>query len=230
MPIERSTYKNHVINYIYDGIRENRFRPGEKVLESRLAKDLGISRAPIREALADLVSAGLLEYRAQIGNYVAAPSPDEIIDSYIARGVLEGFAVSQSLENFVDEDYQQLEEMSLKMGSYASKGQRKALVDIGQQFHEELFRHCTNKQIVRFTEQLSLKLHLFFYKHWSKVYTAEEIRDRHLEIVRALQTKDPLQVELMIRNHYVQTGHKIVALELQNFSAHRKQARSLEET
>ena len=217
MPIERSTYKNHVINYIYDGIRENRFRPGEKVLESRLAKDLGISRAPIREALADLVSAGLLEYRAQIGNYVAAPSPDEIIDSYIARGVLEGFAVSQSLENFVDEDYQKLEEMSLKMGSYALKGQRKALVDIGQQFHEELFRHCTNKQIVRFTEQLSLKLHLFFYKHWSKVYTAEEIRDRHLEIVRALQTKDPFQVELMIRNHYVETGHKIVELELQNF-------------
>ena len=217
MPIERSTYKNHVINYIYDSIRENRFRPGEKVLESRLAEDLGISRAPIREALADLVSAGLLEYRAQIGNYVAAPSPDEIIDSYIARGVLEGFAVSQSLENFVDEDYQQLEEMALKMGSFALKGQRKALVDIGQQFHEELFRHCTNKQIVRFTEQLSLKLHLFFYKHWSKVYTAEEIRDRHLEIVRTLQTNDPLQVELMIRNHYVETGHKIVALELQNF-------------
>ena len=78
-PIERSTYKDHVIKYIYDGMRENRFRPGEKILESHLAKELGISRAPIREALADLVRSGLLEYRPQVGNFVAALSPEEIV-------------------------------------------------------------------------------------------------------------------------------------------------------
>ena len=86
--IERSTYKNHVINYIYDGIRENRFLPGEKILESHLSKDLGISRAPVREALADLVSAGVLDYRPQVGNFIASPSPEEIIESYVTRGVL----------------------------------------------------------------------------------------------------------------------------------------------
>jgi DNA-binding GntR family transcriptional regulator len=72
MPIERSTYKNHVIKYIYDGMRENRYRAGEKILESHLSRELGISRAPIREALAELVSSGLLESRPQIGNFVAS--------------------------------------------------------------------------------------------------------------------------------------------------------------
>ena len=79
MPIERSTYKDYVIRYIYNGIRENRFRAGEKILESHLSKELGISRAPIREALADMVRRDLLEYRPQVGNFIASLSPKEII-------------------------------------------------------------------------------------------------------------------------------------------------------
>jgi DNA-binding GntR family transcriptional regulator len=213
MPIERSTYKDHVIKYIYDGMRENRFRPGEKILESHLAKELGISRAPIREALADLVRSGLLEYRPQVGNFVASLSPREIIDSYVARGVLEGFSVAQGIDNFSDADLQRLEEMAHKMASYAKDKKRKALIDIGQEFHEELFSHCTNDQVVLFTEQLSLKLHLLFYKHWGRVYTPEEIRDRHLEIINAIRSKNAVEVEMMIRQHYIETGRKVVEQE-----------------
>ncbi len=213
MPIQRSTYKDHVIRYIYDGLRENRFRAGEKILESHLAKELGISRAPIREALADMVSTGLLRYRPQVGNFVASLSAKEIIDSYVARGVLEGFAIAQGIDNFSDEDLLRLENMAHKMEQFARQDQRKALIDIGQKFHEELFSHCTNGQVVLFTEQLSLKLHLLFYKHWAQVYSPEEIRNRHLEIIDVIRKRDAVQLELMIRKHYIETGHKIVAQE-----------------
>jgi DNA-binding GntR family transcriptional regulator len=213
MAIERSTYKDHVIKYIYDGIRENRFRPGEKILESHLAKELSISRAPIREALADLVRSGLLDYKPQIGNFVASLSPSEIIDSYVARGVLEGFAVAQGIDNFSNADLSRLEEMAHKMADYAKDGKRKDLIDIGQEFHEELFTHCPNDQVVLFTEQLSLKLHLLFYRHWGRVYSPDEIRDRHLEIIKVIRTKNPVDVEMMIRQHYIETGHKIVEKE-----------------
>lgn len=213
MTIQRSTYKDHVIKHIYDGMRENRYRAGEKILESHLARELGISRAPIREALADMVSSGLLVYRPQVGNFIAAPTAQEIIDSYVARGVLEGFSVAQGITSFSAEDLDRLEEMAHRMEFYARKGQRKALVDIGQQFHEQLFSHCTNSQIVLFTRQLSLKLHLLFYKHWSRLYTPDEIRDRHLNIVKTIRTKDAMKVEKMIREHYIETGQKIVAQE-----------------
>lgn len=213
MAIERSTYKDHVIKYIYDGMRENRYQAGEKILESHLARELGISRAPIREALADMVSSGLLVYRPQVGNFVAALTAKEIIDSYVARGVLEGFSVAQGIENFTAEDLTRLEEMAHKMEAFARKGKRKDLIDIGQRFHEELFCHCTNTQVVLFTRQLSLKLHLLFYKHWSRVYSPEEIRDRHLDIISTLREKDAVKIELKIRDHYIATGKKIVAQE-----------------
>ena len=213
MAIQRSTYKDHVIKYIYDGMRENRYRAGEKILESHLAKELGISRAPIREALADMVSSGLLVYRPQVGNFVAALTAKEITDSYVARGVLEGFSVAQGINNFTANDLARLEEMAHKMETYARQGKHKALIDLGQQFHEELFSHCSNAQIVLFTRQLSLKLHLLFYKHWSRVYSPEEIRDRHLDIINALHQKDAVKIEMMIRQHYIETGQKIVERE-----------------
>ncbi len=213
MSIERSTYKDHVIKYIYDGMRENRYRAGEKILESHLARELGISRAPIREALADMVSSGLLVYRPQVGNFVATLTAKEIIDSYVARGVLEGFSAAQGIESFTVDDLARLEQMAHKMEVYARKGKRKELIDIGQRFHEELFSHCTNTQVVLFTRQLSLKLHLLFYKHWARVYSPEEIRDRHLDIISTLREKDAVKVEMMIREHYIETGKKIVEQE-----------------
>ncbi len=213
MSIERSTYKDHVIKYIYDGMRENRYRAGEKILESHLARELGISRAPIREALADMVSSGLLVYRPQVGNFVATLTAKEIIDSYVARGVLEGFLAAQGIESFTVDDLARLEQMAHKMEVYARKGKRKELIDIGQRFHEELFSHCTNTQVVLFTRQLSLKLHLLFYKHWARVYSPEEIRDRHLDIISTLREKDAVKVEKMIREHYIETGKKIVEQE-----------------
>ena len=213
MPIQRTTYKDHVIQHIYDSLRENRFSSGDKILESHLAKELRISRAPIREALADLVRSGLLEYRPQVGNFVASLSPEEIIDSYVARGVLEGFALSQSIDNFSEEDLKHLDEMAHKMEFFAKQGQRKALIDIGQEFHEELFSKCSNGQVVLFTKQLSLKLHILFYKHWANVYTPEEIRDRHLQIIAMIRKKKPDELEHLIRQHYIDTGHKIVAQE-----------------
>lgn len=111
----------------------------------------------------------------------------------MARGVLEGFAVAQGIDSFSEDDLQRLEEMAHKMETYAREEKRKALIDIGQEFHEGIFCRCTNAQIVLFTEQLSLKLHLLFYKHWASVYSPDEIRDRHLEIIGGIRKKMPLK-------------------------------------
>jgi len=209
----KETYKDIVIRHIYEGLMEGKYSSGEKILESVLASDLGLSRAPVREGLRELVSIGLLEYRPQVGNFIATLSPKEIIDSYVARGILEGFAVAQGVDNFTPDDINRLAEMAQKMEQLARKNQRKALIELGQDFHNELFSHCSNAQVVAFTEQLSLKLHLLFYKHWAKVYGPEEIRDRHLEIVETLRKKDTARLELLIREHYIDTGRNIVEQE-----------------
>ncbi len=211
----KETYKDIVIRHIYDGLMEGRYSPGEKVLESVLATDLGLSRAPVREGLRELVSIGLLEYRPQVGNFVATMTPQEIVDTYVTRGVLEGFASSEAAAEMSEEEFDLLDEKAGRMQLAASRNRKKELNDLGEIFHKSLFRHCRNLQLHKQAESLSLKHHLLFHRYWANLYSPEEIASRHRKIVDVMRSKNPDQIEKTIREHYFITGNRIADLARQ---------------
>ena len=210
--IKRTTYKDQVVDYIYNLVLDGKFSPGDHLKESVLAKEMGISRAPVREALRELISSGIVEYRPQVGNFIAILSPKQIVDSYTTRGVLEGFAVMETRQNFGDDDFEELEGQVVRMRKLAQKGDRKKVVQVGGEFHDLLTSYNRNVQLAEYNERLSLKLHVLFYKHWSTLYSPEEIGDRHGRIVETLKSSGVVQIEQTIRDHYNETGTKIAAL------------------
>ena len=212
MKIVKSTYKDQIIEYIYDLVLDGVYSPGDRIKESLLARELGVSRAPVREALKELIANGIIDYRAQVGSFVADLSPKEIIDAYITRGVLEGYAIMETRETFSGEEIETLEEMTEKMQRQAEKGNRKTVVRIGDDFHNMLISKNKNMQLLEYTERLSLKLHVLFYKYWSNLYTPQEIGSRHMAIVSSLISGDPGKIEKSVREHYTETGAKIASL------------------
>lgn len=210
--IKKTTYKDQVAEYIYDLVLDGKFAPGDHLKESVLAKDLGISRAPVREAFRELISSGIVEYRPQVGNFIALLSPKQIVDSYTTRGVLEGFAVMETRHNFGDDDFDELDQQVARMRKLAQKGDRKKVVQVGGKFHDLLTSYNRNVQLAEYNERLSLKLHVLFHKHWSTLYSPGEIGDRHERIVEALKSSGAVQIEQTVRDHYIETGTKIAAL------------------
>lgn len=213
MAIVKRTYKDQVVEHVYDLILEGTLTPGDQVKESSLSEEMGISRAPIREALREMISNGLIVYRPQIGNFITQLSPKEIIDAYTTRGTLEGFAIGTTLDSFTEEEIEDLEGMTLMMEKYAKKNNRKMVVEVGDEFHSLLISKNDNIQLIEYTERLRQKLHILFFKHWSKLYSHQEIAKRHLHIVESLQSGDTLRVEKVIREHYTETGTKIASLQ-----------------
>lgn len=212
MSIDRATYKDYVLQHMYTALKENRYRPGDRIKESYIAEELGISRAPIREALAELVSSGLLLHKPQIGTFVASMSPREIMDSYETRGVAEGYAAREAM-GFIDEEVlSELERMIELMGQYAARKTQHRLIEIGREFHETIYGKCDNIAVVQLTDNLRLKIGLLFYRHWAQVYSPEEIKSRHYDIVNVLREKQPDRVEQVIREHYIETGKKVAAI------------------
>lgn len=212
MSIDRATYKDYVLKHMYTALKENRYRPGDRVTESYIAEELGISRAPIREALAELVSSGLLLHKPQVGTFVASMSPRDIMDSYETRGVAEGFAAREAME-FIDEEVlSELERMAELMVQYAGKKTHHRLIEVGREFHETIYGKCDNIAVVQLTDNLRLKIGLLFYRHWAEVYSPDEIRSRHFDIVNVLRQKNPDRVEQVIREHYIETGRKVAAI------------------
>lgn len=213
MPIVKRTYKDQVVEHLYELILEGDLCPGDQIKESTLSTEMGISRAPIREALKEMISNGIVEYRPQVGNFVTQLSPKEIVDAYTTRGILEGYAIGATFSEFSEEEIEELERMTALMEKYAKKNNRKMVVQVGDDFHSLLISKNENIQLIEYTERLSQKLHILFYKHWSKLYNHEEIAKRHLRIVESLKTGDPIRVEQVIRDHYTETGSKIASLQ-----------------
>ncbi|HEY5672869.1 MAG TPA: GntR family transcriptional regulator [Malonomonas sp.] len=210
--IDKGTYKDRVIEFLYDQLRQGELTPGDKVLELALAKRLQISRAPIREALTQMVGDGLFVCRPQVGTFVASLSASEIIDAYVTRGLLEGFSVAAALQDFTSADYQLLQAHCAAMEALADNQEQLALIELGRDFHTFLFHRCGNRQLIEYTQRLSSKLHLLFYKHWASLYTPAELRSRHEKLLAIMQTKDAMQVELVFRAHYLETGQRVAEL------------------
>lgn len=210
--IKKTTYKDQVVDYIYDQVLDGQYSPGDHLKESVLAKDMGISRAPIREAFRELIASGIVEYRPQVGNFIAVLSPKQIVDAYTTRGVLEGFAVMDTSNYFCDDDFEELQDLVDRMRKLAARGDRKKVVEVGGEFHGLLTAYNRNVQLGEYNDLLSLKLHVLFHKHWSTLYSPEEIGDRHQRIVDALSASRAVAIEQVIRDHYIETGTKIAGL------------------
>ena len=209
----KKTYKDQVVDYVYQLLLEGQLNPGDQLKETLLAEKMGISRAPIREAMKELIMNGLVDYRPQVGNFIPVLSPKQIIDSYTTRGVLEGYAVMNACDQFSTEEIDKLENLTVQMESYAVKRSHKMVIDSGGEFHDLLISKCDNVQLLEYTDRLSLKLHILFFKYWGKLYSPAEIGRRHREIVASVKERDLSLIEMVVRQHYVETGSKIAEME-----------------
>ncbi len=208
----KKTYKDQVVDHVYQLLLEGKLKPGDQLKETLLAEQMGISRAPIREAMKELIMIGLVDYRPQVGNFIPIFSPKQIIDSYTTRGVLEGYAVVNSCNQFSAEEIDKLENLTGQMESYAKKMNHKMVIEAGGEFHDLLISKCDNVQLLEYTDRLSFKLHILFFKYWGRLYSSDEIGRRHWEIVKSVKAKDLNLIEEVVREHYIETGSKIAAL------------------
>ncbi|RMF43028.1 MAG: GntR family transcriptional regulator [Deltaproteobacteria bacterium] len=209
MPVPKATYKDYVIRYIYNGIMERRFQPGQKILEQELSLELGISRAPVREALRQLVGEGLLTYQPQKGHTVTILDAKQVLACYETRGVIEGYAAALSAPLLAREEMKELERLTGAMTRYARRGEHRELIERGEEFHSLILNRCPNGELLNAANRLSRMLHILFYTHWGTLYSPEEVASRHRLILEALRKGDSQEIEQVVRQHYFETGRKI---------------------
>lgn len=212
MPIPKATYKDYVISYIYNGIMERRFAPGQKLLEQELSLELGISRAPVREALRQLVAEGLLSYQPQKGHTVTTLDADQVVACYETRGVIEGYAAALAAPRLSGDELEELERLTNAMTRYARRGEHRELIQRGEEFHSLILNQCPNGELLNAANRLSRKLHILFYNHWGTLYSPEEVAARHRLIVEVLKEGVSQNIEQVVRQHYFETGRKIACL------------------
>lgn len=215
--ITKQTYSDQVAEYIKDRILEGELAPGDQVKEMVLAERLGISRAPVREALQILMREGLISSEPQRGKFIRALTGKEIKDAYFIGGVLEGAAIAVSLARYTDEDLDCLSSLLGTMRTTAATAT--SMLDfavLDNEFHDTLLTRADNPGLTELARRTCLNISKFlFYNRWRTLYTPEEYCARHEVILDAVRSKDPGRVESVVREHYIESGERMARFGMQ---------------
>ena len=208
MILKKETYSLQAASYIRACIRSGELSPGDPVREAFLAQRLGISRAPIREALFSLAQEGLICAEPQKGKYVRRMSASEILDNYVVAGILEGAGVAASLPRWTEKDHERFRLTVEDMRECAATSTiLDSLAEKDDNFHAALLACCPNQRLVEVARASCATISKYlYYQHWVLLFTPQEFLARHLALADAVIAGKPSQIEKLLRAHYRETG------------------------
>lgn len=179
-------------------LRDGTLPPGMRLTETDLAARFGVSRTPVRQAIARLEAEGLLTHEPRRGLSVARPDHGQVVELYVMREIMEGAAARLAAQHASDTELAAMAEM-LDAEAAAFEDTR-ALASLNQRFHGTIYLATHNRYLLRSLEQLSAQLALLP----SLLTLGERAAAAHAEhraIVAALQARDGALAEEAARHH-----------------------------
>lgn len=188
-----------VYSRIYDAIITGEYASGEQLVETTLAKKYGISRTPIREALRLLEQDGLVE-RGTRGMQVSRRSPEEILEIYEVRVVLETAAARAAAERHSVLDLMRLEQVHETMRA-ADETDGETLAITNRRFHERVWSMSHNKTLVDLLTRLHA--HLLRYSETTLTYPGrwQAVLDEHEALIGAIRDRDGERAAKIASDH-----------------------------
>lgn len=138
----REEIKRHIVKCINDG----RYKCGDRIVETRLARELEVSQAPVREAVIELSILGVLEERPYAGSFVRTLDEDEIDNHYKVRNLLESFAAAQAAQHRTEAE---LEGMRSVIGHMKECTDPEKFVELDHSFHRMIMEATGNDVLKR---------------------------------------------------------------------------------
>jgi DNA-binding GntR family transcriptional regulator len=198
---------------VYDAVKSRAitygFRPGERINEVDLARQLNVSRTPLREALNRLVTEGFLTTRLNKGFFARTLDPNEVFNLYEFRSAVEQAAVSIACERATKEELQALEKFVLASKDEKDDVLATKLLKLDEDFHERLARATHNDEFLRNIRGINARIHFVRWidmQRGRRAYTQNE----HLQIVRALKKRDANTAARLMRGHISRRLDQIV--------------------
>ena len=197
IPSAPPTLRAHVVQMLSAGILSGKYRPGDRLNESQIARELNISRIPVREALSQLQEQGLVQNRERRGMFVTNISSEEVLQISSLRLILETEALRLARANVTPEILAELEGLVEQMENWDGTLLDARALDL--QFHRALWRASGNPYLERTLNGLIIPL----FAHKTLEHITHDVRRWRMSHHRVLldavagRTTDDLQAILL---------------------------------
>ena len=209
-PLARNVLSAQVKDRLLRWIIEGELPPGSRVIETRVARQLGTSQAPVREALRDLATLGLVEMHAFKGARVRQPAAAELIEAMEVRGELEAIAARQAARAIEPHTLTAMRTLIERMHACADEGDAHGQALANSEFHTLVIGASGNRTIQRLWEILEPFARTYLTAtapgadlHW--------LAARHVAIIEALESGDEERAAQQMRVHAREAEEQVLA-------------------
>lgn len=182
-------------------IRDNEYRPSERLVEADLAEAFGVSRMTVRSALQRLHQEGLVTLEPNRGAKVRAISLEEAQEVMAIREVLEGLAAALAAERVTDEDLAHLEGLIGEMEAELQKGNLLEYSERNGAFHRYILKVSGNNRLQQMVDSLQSSLLRYRFRTILVPGRSSQSFQEHTAILAALRTRSPEAAERAMRHH-----------------------------
>jgi DNA-binding GntR family transcriptional regulator len=208
--LSRSVLADEVKDRLLQDILAGRYPPHSRIVETTVARELGISQAPVREALRGLEATGVVEILPFRGARVRRPTTKELLEAITIRAELEALGARLAVPRLSDADLEDLLAHGEQLRRAADTGDAHALALADASFHGRIIRASGNTTLVRLWQSLEPFSRTYITAaipgvdvHWTAAL--------HWPILDALRERDPGGVVHALREHFQKAGAKIDA-------------------
>jgi DNA-binding GntR family transcriptional regulator len=198
-------------------ILEGRFPPGTWIRQERIAQEMGVSQMPVREALRELSSEGLVEHAPYRGVRVTDARVDDVADLYACRAFVEGLAARAAARAITDEELAELRARAERMRKRLAPRYLDEYRELNRRFHTTVFKASRRPFLVRTLEQLWGAFPTMLLTRFQET-TSTSLPDRdaedvaeHAAILDALARRDGAAAERAMRFHIEEAARHLAA-------------------
>jgi DNA-binding GntR family transcriptional regulator len=205
--VARTVLREQVKEVLLERILRGELRPGDRLVETRIAQELGTSQAPVREALRDLELANLVESEPFRGSRVRDVSDDELLQTFTVRAVLEELAAKEAARA-PKRDVTVLETEIAAMDVAARSGDVRVQVAHDITFHRAVAELSGNRPLLQAWLALGIEVPTAYAVYWT-YFDPLELVAFHVPILEAIRDGDVTRAGAEARAH-VRRTEKVV--------------------
>lgn len=200
----RQVFREEIRNAIREEIFSGKLKPGDRIIETFWAKEMGVSQGPVREAIRDLEAIGLVETVPFKGSRVRIMGEKEFQDNYSVRICLESKSIRDVITKLSDVqlsalvDY--LSEILVKMGACAAVSDLQSFTDYDAAFHRAIIEATENSVLLKMWEQCNIRM-WFQFSELTNTASLKQLQDGHRVILQAIASRDLIAATSMLEQH-----------------------------
>lgn len=206
-PIQRQSLAAAVLERLREKIISGEFHEGEQLRQDAIAAEFQVSRVPVREAMNHLAAEGLITIVANHGAVVSALSPDEIMQLFETRAVMECFMIRKAIPNFTPEDFQRAEEILRQFEqSLEKESEMPRWGRLNWSFHSALYAPAHRPMVMSLLKTLNNNCDRYTRLHLAFTRQSRQAGPAHRRLFELCKNGDPEKASEALWKHIIDAG------------------------